>query len=252
MLGWALGILAIVAVTAIFWPSVRGSASFDDVIRDLPANLRAIIGAGGEVSLGSPAGYLNARVFATVLPVVLSVFGISHGARALAGSEEDGTLELVLANPVTRVRVLLERGLAVGGLVLVLGGVAFGALVVVGRPIGLLDGIPTSRVLGACLGLTVLAGFHASIAFAVGAARGRRSLAVGVAAAVAVAGYLLEGLLATSTDLRWLRSLSPWHWLLSRNVLLHGPPLWPLVVQLGIAGVLVVGGALMFTARDLR
>src|SRR5829696_3377359 len=104
-LAWATGIVAVMVVTAAFWPSIEGTDSFDDVIEDLPANLQALIGAREGVSLGTPAGYLNARVFATVLPVLLTVYGISRGARAVAGSEEDGTLELMLANPVSRARV---------------------------------------------------------------------------------------------------------------------------------------------------
>ena len=99
----------------------------------------------------------------------------------------------------------------------------------------MLDGISLDHLLGACAGLIVLAGLHAAIAFGVGAATGRRALAAGSAATVAVAGYLLEGLLATSDELRWVRSISPWDWLLSRNVLVDGTPVLPLAVQLGSA-----------------
>jgi ABC-2 type transport system permease protein len=127
-LAWGAGIIAVMAVTAAFWPSIEGSASLDEVIDDLPATLQSLIGAQAGVSLGSPAGYLNARLFATVLPALLMVYGISRGARALGGSEEDGTLELILANPVSRTRVAVERVLAVFAFVLALGGVAFVAL----------------------------------------------------------------------------------------------------------------------------
>ena len=129
---WAGGVVAVVLVAAAFWPSVEESESFDDLIQDLPANLQAMIGAGGGASLSTPAGYLNARVFATVLPLMLTVFAIGHTARALAGNEEDGTLELVLVNPVSRTRLALERGLVVGGALIGLGIVAFGALLALG------------------------------------------------------------------------------------------------------------------------
>jgi ABC-2 type transport system permease protein len=250
--GWAIGIVAVMAVTAAFWPSIEGTASLDDVIQDLPATLQALIGAQHGVSLGAPAGYLNARLFATILPVLLTVYGVGRGARALAGSEEDGTLELILANPVTRTRVAVERGLAAFAFLLALGGLAFLALVALGAPVGLLDGVSVTRVLAACGGLTVLAAFHAAIAFAVGAATGRHGLAVAAAATVAVAGYLLAGLLATSADLRWLQAISPWHWLLTRNVLVEGTPTLPLLVEVVIGAALAAAGIQRFTSRDLR
>jgi ABC-2 type transport system permease protein len=251
-LAWVTGIVAVMVVTAAFWPSIEGTDSFDDVIEDLPANLQALIGAKDGVSLGSPAGYLNARVFATVLPVLLTVYGIGRGAGAVAGSEEEGTLELILANPVSRARVAAERGLAIGVFLVTLGAVAFLALLAVGTPVGLLDGVPTVRLLAACGALTVLAGFHTSIAFAVGAATGRHGLAVAVAASVAVAGYLLEGLLATSSTMAWLRAFSPWHWLLTRNVLVDYPKPLPLAaLVVGGAATVVVGGR-RFLRRDLR
>jgi ABC-2 type transport system permease protein len=251
-LAWAAGIVAVMAVTAALWPSIEGTASLDEVIDDLPATLQSLIGAQDGVSLGSPAGYLNARLFATVLPALLTVYGIGRGARALAGSEEDGTLELILANPVSRSRVAAERGLAAFGFVLALGAVAFVAVLALGGPVGLLDGVSVVRMLAACSGLAVLAAFHTAIAFAVGAATGRPGLAVAIAATVAVAGYLLAGLLATSANLRWLRVISPWEWLLAHNILVDGTPLLPLLIETIIGAALITAGAQRFTHRDLR
>ena len=77
---WAAGIVAVVVLTVSLWPSIEGSASFDDLIDDLPDSVKALIGAEGGISLGTPAGYLNARIFATLLPVLLTVYGISSGA----------------------------------------------------------------------------------------------------------------------------------------------------------------------------
>ena len=247
-LAWLTGIVAVMGVTAAFWPSIEGTDSFDDVIDDLPADLQALIGATDGVSLGTPAGYLNARVFATVLPVLLTVYGIGRGAQAVAGSEEDGTLELILAYPVPRARVAAERGLAIAIFLVALGAVAFLALLALGALVGLLDGVPTARLLAACGGLTVLAGFHTSIAFAVGASRScRRDWCIRGGRRL-----LLEGLLATSATMAWLRVLSPWHWLLTRNVLVDYPKPFPLAT-LGVVGaVAVVVGGRRFLHRDLR
>ncbi len=251
-LAWAAGIVAVVVLTAALWPSIEGSASFDDVIDDLPDTVKALVGAQGGISLGSPAGYLNARIFATLLPVLLTVYGISIGARALAGSEQDGTLELILANPVSRVRVATERAVSVVAFLAALGAVALLALLLCGTAVGMLDEVSLPRLAGACCGVTVLAALHATIAFAAGAATGHHGSAVAVAATVAVAGYLLAGLLTTTDSLNWLQALSPWNWLLDRNVLVNGTPPVPLIVEFALSATLVALGVHRFNRRDLR
>ena len=52
-----------------------------------------------------------------MLPLLLLVFAIGLGARAIAGSEQEGTLELLLSNPVTRRTVVAERYLAMVGMI---------------------------------------------------------------------------------------------------------------------------------------
>jgi ABC-2 type transport system permease protein len=251
-LAWAAGIVAVVLLTASLWPSIKGSASFDDLIDDLPDTVKALIGAQAGISLGSPAGYLNARIFATLLPVLLTVYGISIGARAIAGTEENGTLELILANPVSRVRVAIERAVTVIAFLTALGAVALLALLLLGAPVGLLDDLSLLRLAGACGGVTVLAACHALIAFAAGAATGRHGFAVAVAATVAVAGYLLAGLLTTTERLDWLQALSPWHWLLDRNILVSGIPPVPMIIELVLSATLIAFGVDRFNRRDLR
>jgi ABC-2 type transport system permease protein len=62
-------------------------------------------------------GYLNSQFIANVLPVMLLAFGTGFAAWTIAGDEAAGTLELLLANPVSSARVTLERA---GALLLLL------------------------------------------------------------------------------------------------------------------------------------
>ena len=251
-LAWAAGIVAVVVLTASLWPSIRAAPRSTTSSTTCPDTVKALIGAQGGISLGTPAGYLNARIFATLLPVLLTVYGISIGARAVAGSEHDGTLELILTNPVSRVRVATERAVSVIAFLTALGTVALLALLLLGTAVDMLDELSLLRLAGACGGVTVLAGLHASIAFAVGAATGHPGSAVAVAATVAVAGYLLAGLLTTTASLDWLQALSPWQWLLDRNVLVNGTPPIPLMIEIALGITLVAFGIHRFNRRDLH
>jgi ABC-2 type transport system permease protein len=252
-LWWALGFIGLTLFTVSLYPSIKDQPSIDELLADLPDAFRSAIGYQPSVPLSSPAGYLQARLFSTLAPLLAVVFGIGAGARAIGGSEEAGTLELLLANPVTRSRVLLERYLATFGLLAGLIAVLAVALLVLAQPFGALEGIPTGNVVGACAAVLALGLLHGSLAFAIGAAAGRRGVAVAVATAVAVAGYLLETVLAAAGDLGTLRQLSPWHWYLDRNLLSEGATLAAAVLlPLGISAVLVAVAWAMFRRRDLR
>ena len=59
--------------------------------------------------LTSAAGYLQSSVFGLILPLLALFYGAATGARVTAGDEESGTLDLLLAHPVTRTRLILQR-----------------------------------------------------------------------------------------------------------------------------------------------
>ncbi len=245
--------VALVAMTVAFYPSVKGNASFDKLFEDLPDAVRALVGAQEGIPLTSPPGYLHGRLFAIMVPVLLLTFGIGHGARAIGASEADGTLELLLANPVTRLRVVAERFV---GVVLLLGAVTAVltiSLLALGPPVGLLDGISITRLVAAGVSAFCLALLHTTLAFAVGCAAGRPAPAVAAATSVASAGYLFQGLAAATGDaLGPLRTLSPWHWYLDRNVLAEGLASGAVVAPVLLAGGLLAVGAWLFNRRDLH
>ena len=173
-LWWALGFVGLTFFTVALYPSIRDQPSFDELLADLPDAFRSAIGYQPSVPLSSPAGYLQARLFSTLAPLLAVVFGIGAGARAIGGSEEAGTLELLLANPVTRGRVLVERYLATFGLLAGLTTVFGLALLVLGPPFGALEGVSTWNVVAACAAVFALGLLHGSLAFTVGAVAGRR------------------------------------------------------------------------------
>lgn len=250
-LWWSLGVLLTVGLTVAVWPSVRGQQQFEDLMRDLPPAVRALFGAQEGIPFTSPAGYLHGRLFSGLLPLLVLVFGIGLGARSVGGDEEDGTLELVLAHPVSRGRVALERFVAMVVLVAGLTVVGLVALVAAAPAVGLLNGVALARVVGAGAALMALALLHASLAFAAGCVFGRRGIASAVAGAVAVAGYLLVGLSAAGAPeaLRWV---SPWHWYLDRNLLVDAPPATATLLPLTLALALAAAGRWRFVHRDLR
>jgi hypothetical protein len=61
------------------------------------------------VDYSSGIGYLGIELFSLMLPGLLIAAAVGAGARAIAGEEEHATLDLLLANPISRTRVALEK-----------------------------------------------------------------------------------------------------------------------------------------------
>lgn len=249
---WALGTAFAVAAIVGLWPSVKGSTEVEDIVADLPAGLRAALGIEEGIGLSTAPGYLQARLFSTVLPILLVVYAISLGARIIGGAEEDGTLQLVVVGPVTRRRLALERLAASNALLLGMVAVSLVTTLVVGAAVGILSDLSVGRIVVDSAALAAMTVLFLSIAFATGAATGRRGPALSVASGFAVGTYVLHALAASAAAVRPLRALSPWWWFLDRNLLVHDPTFLALGLPLALTAVTLAFGVWAYERRDLR
>jgi ABC-2 type transport system permease protein len=73
-----------------------------------------------------------------------------------------------------------------------------------------------------------------------------------VAATLAIAGYVIEGLAAQVKAFQPIQAVSPWHWLIGSDPLRHGlvPRSW--LLPLAVSLLLIGAGTLVFARRDLR
>lgn len=248
---WSLGMFFGVASIVGLWPSVKGNTDVEDIVRNLPTGLRAAIGIEDGIGLSTAPGYLQARLFSTVLPIILIIYAIGLGARVIGGAEEDGTLQLVVVAPVTRRRAAVERFGASKVLVLWLVAVGFVSTLAIGSAVEIFDGVSIARVAVDMIALTELTLLFLAIAFAAGAATGRRAPAISVASGVAVGTYVLHGLAASAEVIRPARILSPWWWFLDRNLLVHDPTFLSVMLPALLAGIVFAYGVIAFERRDL-
>ena len=248
-LWWSLGLIGFVALIVSVYPTVHSNPGLKKLAEDYPEALQAFIAFGGPVDYSSAAGYLGIELFSLMVPLLLLVAAIGNGAGAIAGEEERGTLELLLANPVSRRRVVLEKAaalvleLAALGLVLLLA-LWIGALVV-----GM--DISVGHLAAATLGAVLLAIAYGEIAVLVGAATGRRSLAIGVTAAAGVAAYLVNGLAPLVDALEAPQKLSPFYHYAVGDPLRHGLSGWHTLVLAGIALAAIALAPAAFSRRDV-
>lgn len=247
---WGLGLVGLVALMVSVYPSVRGNESLNRLVHDYPEALKGFVAFGGELDYLSGAGYLGSELFALMVPLLLLIAAIGAGGRALAGEEEAGTLDLLLANPVSRRRIAVDKLAALGLEVLGLGLVLWVALWIGCRAADL--HVSAEHLAAATASAVLLAGGYGAIALLVGAATGRRGRALGVTAALAVAAYVVNGLAPLVDALEPLQKMSPFYHYAASDPLRHGLAAAHVAVLLAIAVVAALLGPLAFDRRDLE
>ncbi len=180
------------------------------MLDDYPEALKALLGLSGAVDITKGAGFIDTELFSFMLPLLAIVLAIGSGARTLAGEEDAGRLELVLAYPVSRRRTVAAKAAAVGVEVTIFCAVAFAALALAGPAFDL--ELPLGNLVGGLLGVGLVALLHGWLAIATGAARPSRALAVGIPAALAAGAYLVGGLHGIAGWLDPFRFLSSFWW----------------------------------------
>lgn len=249
MAGWSVGIAALAGLTAAFWPAVaQDPAQLEQLMRSMPDAMLAFFGAAVE-DLVSPAGYLDTQLFALPTPLLFLLFAVGGITRALADEERDGRLEVLLANPVSRRRVVLEKGAAVGALVVALGVVHLATVAVVARVVVLEVGL--GSLVAMHLSLLLLTGCFGALALAVAGSSGRRGLAIGVTTAVAAGTYLLDSFGAIVDWLEPVRPMSPFYLYRAAWPLHQGLDPLHAGVLAGVTAVLVVVAIWGFERRDV-
>ena len=249
LMWWAIGLFAAGATYAPFYPSIKENAeTLEQYMESMPEFLRqAFMGASGDFT--SPAGYLNTELFNFFAPILLLLYAIGAGARAIAGEEERQTLDVLLATPTTRRRVVLDKfgAMLAGTALLCL--VLWVSVPLTGPPFELTPSL--WDLAAACVMSFLLAIVFGSIALAVGCATGRRGLAIGVTAGFAAAAYLVDLLTPAIESIEWLQYLSPFHYYLDPEPMMRGLGLFGSAVLAGISVVALAYALVAFERRDL-
>ncbi|HVS79243.1 MAG TPA: ABC transporter permease subunit [Candidatus Saccharimonadales bacterium] len=246
---WSFGVLFFIFLTLIFYPTIKHqSAQLDKSFDQIPQTAKQLFTDTNDIF--SPVGYLSSQIFYLLLPLLLGILAISQGMSLIGKEERDNTIEMLLARPISRLKLLWGKA-AAGLLIVVFVGVLsslFTALMC--KLVGL--GVATGNVLqaGAAAGLLGLC--LGAIAFMLTAlGRAGRAASIGIAAFIGLGGYILVSLAPTVTWLRWPAKIFPFDYYHSSELLTGNYSWWNAVYFVGvIIGCIVISG-LAFRRRDL-
>lgn len=241
LIGWGAGIAVTMFVMAAIWPSFS-DMDFDEMLEQYPEVMRELFNI---TSMSTAQDYLNTELFSLMLPAIFIIFGVARRVRLIAGEEEDGTLELLATMPVSRRRVVLEKGAALAASTAILAAVLFVSTVVSSLIFGM--DLPLLHVIPGVLAMFFIGIEFGFVALALSAGTGRRGFATGLSAGMTGAAYLVAQLI---DGLRPLRVLSPFYQATSRGPL--GPSFPPIARAMLVVGIVAIAISLpVFERRDL-
>jgi ABC-2 type transport system permease protein len=239
----SLGLIAVMAAVGALFPAVGHSIGTLHV----PKSVSNLLGGA---DYGTMTGWFRSEIAVIYGPLVIGALAITGACAATAGEEEDRILALTLAYPIRRSRLLAAKAVAIAAVVLIIAAATWLGLII-GVAIGG-GGISIAHITALAVQLAFFGLATGAVAIAVGAGTGRRTLTTGVAAAVAIAGWLINSFAPLVGALTWMKYLSPFYYYAGHDPLTRGVGLGGLIVLAALSLVLVGLAMAAIERRDLH
>jgi len=111
IIGWGIGMAALAIMMGSLFDMMVGSNEMMDVMNAYVATMPEFAEIFNLGAMNTPIGWLDVEYFSFV-PLIIGLFATGAGANLLARDEEGGTLDLILAHPVSRTVLFWGRFLA--------------------------------------------------------------------------------------------------------------------------------------------
>lgn len=248
ILGWGLGIAALGLIIVPFYKVFMDrQEDFMQMVAGYPPEFLAFFG-GDATTLMTPEGFLGMYGFA-MLPVIVGIFTVIAGSGLLAGDEESGRLDLILAYPVGRTRLFWGRTLAFAAAlaaILAIGWLGFSILL---GSSGM--GISWGEMALPFLPVMAQGLVYGLMALLLSMLLPSRSLAAMLAGVVMVASYFLTSMASLNQALARIAQFLPYHYFQGGSALKGLNLEW--LLGLLFASAVMAGLAwLLFLRRDIR
>ena len=248
---WTVGIVLFASLILGVYPTFRDQAAqIDQSLKGFPDSAKALFTDTNDFL--SPVGYLSSQMYYLLMPLIFSFLAIGLGSTLIAREEQQHTIELLLARPISRGTFVVSK--ATAGLVVVLIVGVITALVCAGEAaIIKFAGVSAVNVLLVTLMSLMLAILFGAIAFVLTTTRRfGRGASIGIAGMLALVGYLVSSLDQTVKWLIWPARFLPFHYYHPADIL-RGSFGWPEFIGMALVAIILVWLAVkLFAKRDVR
>ncbi|MBJ7330101.1 MAG: ABC transporter permease subunit [Solirubrobacteraceae bacterium] len=201
--GVSLGLLGLMMI-GIY--STLDVSVFTKALESYPQGLLDAFGISAE-AYATPEGFISGELLSFMVPLAVGFYPILAASRAIAGAEQNRSLDVVLGQPVPRWQVPVSTFLAflIGLFEVVLlfclltwlSALAFGVDLNLGH------------MAAGSLNLVPLALLYGGLALAISAGVRQPGLVTGIAGGGLVLAYLLDAVGKISADVDWLADITP-------------------------------------------
>ncbi|MEO7002399.1 MAG: ABC transporter permease subunit, partial [Ktedonobacterales bacterium] len=105
ILAWGIGMALLLVAQITTIQSLINTPAARESVAQLANSFRFF---GEPVAIATPLGYATWKSMG-VVPVLLGIWAVLAGASLIRGEEERGALDLLLAEPESRARILTEK-----------------------------------------------------------------------------------------------------------------------------------------------
>lgn len=251
MLYWALGIGVAVFLQIVAIPDVESLRRITELLQTLPPVLLQALGASDMEFLATTEGYLAVNWFGIGV-LAFCAYAAVVGLNVTANDEERGVLDLVLAAPVPRWRLVFEKALAYALLAAILVAIVyvFTYVAIIVTPSMQVD---MTAIVNAQINMLPSTLLTLGVAVLLAGAIRRRGTVVGLLVLFLVGSYFLDtlGRAVAGSPLENLRWLSFLRFYDAADVMQHGLNAGSAALLIGLGvGFTAIGGAL-FQRRDV-
>jgi ABC-2 type transport system permease protein len=248
ILGWGIGLALMgVLIVSMYDSFAAEQEQLQDLIELYPPELMAFMGDLSAM-FASLEGFISAEFF-SYMPLVLGIFTVLMGSGLLVSDEENGTLDLIMAHPVSRTALFLGRLLAFVAATVAILAIAWVGLVL--PTIWFSADIGWGRLWLPLLSLLAQLLVFGTISLLLSMLLPSRRMAATTGGLLLVASFFITGLANISEDLETIAKLSPLNYYQTQDAFEGLNGVW----LAGLLGSAVVFAALAwwrFQRRDIR
>jgi ABC-2 type transport system permease protein len=249
ILGWGISLGLLAGFMTLFYDTIAEQReNYMKLMAGYPKEFLAFFATTDVAQMFTPGGYLNLEFF-SYMTIIVGIFVILAGSGLLAGDEENGTLDLILAHPVSRSILFVGRALAfLAATIAILALTWLGFVIVV--PGTMMD-VSAGELALPMVSLFGILALFGALALLLSMLLPSRRLAAMTSGIALVACYFINALSQIDDSLDPIAKLLPFRYY--RGGLAIDEMNWgQWAVMLGAAAVFVLAAWWRFERRDIR
>lgn len=251
IIGWSIGMSVYFVYILLLYPTIGDQ--YGELLQNLDVENSLFQMFGDMSSMSSFSGFF-ALYAAEYLPLMLAIYAITNGTAALAGEEEEGTLELLLAQPLARWQMVMAKVAAMMLAVFII--LLVTTVVTVVTFSAMQAQIGETPVTEADLAILILFAWPVVMVFMMlslflGAYLPRRRQAVTLVTLILVTAFFGNNLAGISETLKSIQFLFPFYYYDGQAILTEGVPVADLAVLLGAVLLFLALALISFQRRDV-